>query len=100
MDINKIKQIGKEWIKEDMHRIYINNLDQIYGLETTSYKTGNISSATLNGEKISNSRARQLSTDLSCAKIWYDVKTGKIETQHINDPLKTAIINKIIGMVN
>ncbi len=99
MDINKVKSIGKEWIKEDMHRIYINNLETIYGLQTTSYKTGNISSATLNGEKISNSRARQLSCDLSCAKIYYDVKTGKIETQHINDPLKSAIIEKIMALV-
>ncbi len=99
MDINKVKSIGKEWIKEDMHRIYINNLETIYGLQTTSYKTGNISSATLNGEKISNSRARQLSCDLSCAKIYYDVKTGKFETQHINDPLKSAIIEKIMALV-
>ena len=99
MGINKIKSIGKEWIKEDMHRIYINNLEKIYGLETTSYKTGNISSATLNGEKISNSRARQLSCDLSCAKIYYDVKTGKIEAQHINDPLKSTIIEKITALV-
>lgn len=99
MDITKIKSIGKEWIKEDMHRIYINNLEKIYGLETTSYKTGNISSATLNGEKISNSRARQLTCDLSCAKIYYDVKTEKFETQHINDPLKSAILEKIIAQV-
>lgn len=99
MDITKIKSIGKEWIKEDMHRIYINNLEKIYGLETTSYKTGNISSATLNGEDISNSRARQLTSDLSCAKIYYNVKTEKFETQHINDPLKSAILEKIMAQV-
>lgn len=46
------------WTKGTMDRMYI-NADKL-GLEYTTYNTGNISSAKLDGEKISNSKAYRL----------------------------------------
>lgn len=53
-------------------RIYLNSLESlatVFGLVVHLYNTGNISSAYLNGEKISNSRAGKLSG----GKIYYDI---------------------------
>lgn len=76
--IETLKKIGgKEWQKGDHHRIYFNNLTGWYGLETTHYNTGNISSATLDGERISNGRARKIEGRLSYGKLYYNVKDGK-----------------------
>ena len=76
MNTQKLIELGgKEWIKGDMHRIYI-NMDLFYAnseLQVTFYKTGNISSAKFQGEVISNSKAYKLIP----AKLYFDVKTGK-----------------------
>jgi len=77
LNVEKLKEMGNEWIKGDHHRIYFNNLAEMYGLETGRYGTGNISSATLDGEKTSNNQARRIASDLKELKIWYDVKKGK-----------------------
>lgn len=52
-------------------RIYINLEDMaaVFGLVINQYKTGSISSASLNGEKISNSRAYKLLGN----KIYFDI---------------------------
>ena len=63
---------GKEWVKGDMHRVYFDNPSALIGLETESYKTGNIKSATLKGEKISNSQAYKL-----IDKIYFDIKNNE-----------------------
>jgi hypothetical protein len=74
MDIEKMKKIGgKEWQTGNHHRIYFNNLIKWFGLECTLYGTGNISSASLNGENISNVRAREIAMCLNSGKVWYDV---------------------------
>ncbi len=41
-------------------RLYVNNLAEVIGLDVSFYKTGNVSSAALDGERISNSKAAQL----------------------------------------
>lgn len=68
---------GAEWKKADKHRIYFNNLDAWVGLDCAYYNTGNISSARLNGDSISNSQARRIMSRLSDMKIWWDVATAK-----------------------
>ena len=55
-------------------RMYVNTdeqLEVIFGLSIGRYGTGNISSARLNGERISNTRARKLSDN----KIYFDCVT-------------------------
>lgn len=56
-----IQQGGKRWTKGNNDRIYIKDLiETVGGLQTETYKSGFISSATLNGETISNSEAGRI----------------------------------------
>lgn len=75
--IEKLETLGlTHWIKGDNDRIYINNphhFKLIFGLELDFYKTGNIRSAYLNGEKISNSKAEKC----FYGRPYYDCKAGK-----------------------
>ena len=78
MNIEKLKSIGgNEWIKDDYHRIYFNDLEEWMGLELSRYNTGNISSAYDNGERISNTKAGKVMTRIENTKIWWDIPGGK-----------------------
>jgi len=72
-----IKLGGKEWSTSTMHRVYFNDLAELFGLELTHYKTGSVSSATLRGESISNNAGYGLATTLSFGKLWFDIKKGE-----------------------
>ena len=68
---------GKEWKKSDtLHRIYFEGkaLENLLGLEISRYNSGSISSAKLDGEKISNSRAWKM----LLSKKYFDVVTGTV----------------------
>ena len=69
---------GKLWEKGSMKRIYFNA--SAWGLEVNHYNTGNISSATINGERISNSEAARCEN----VKIWYDLQDGKFYTKNMD----------------
>ena len=74
---NLIEKGASRWTKGDHDRLYLNGAaKKIVGLETEHYNSGNISSATLKGEKISNSRARRIS-DVIC-NAYIDLNTGKL----------------------
>lgn len=60
---------GNEWKKGDHHRVYFNNANKLIGLSINKYNTGNVSSATLDGEKISNSYAKTIADE----KVYFDV---------------------------
>lgn len=98
--IKKLKSIGgKEWIKGEYHRIYVPNsvLHDLYGLKVSYYKTGNISSAFVDGEKISNTKAYKL----RFGDVWYNVQTGKFETKGMSPEVKNKVIPKLkrkVGM--
>lgn len=66
----------KRWQKGDYDRLYINAKE--LGLECDYYKTGNISSATFRGERISNSQGYRYKS----AKTYIDVKTGKVRSDY------------------
>lgn len=69
---------GSEWRKGGKHRVYINTAvwKKLIGLETSHYNSGNIASATLDGERISNSHARDI---LSCIdSVYWDAADGQI----------------------
>ena len=86
---------GSEWQRGNNHRVYFNDLAGLYGLSTNHYNTGNISSARLHGEKISNSRARELSNTLRTAKLWYDVAESKFMAIGLEPPMMQIIIGTI-----
>lgn len=70
---------GKLWEKNGMRRIYF-DADLVFknaGLHVSHYNTGNISNATINGEKISNSEAKRIIAAISFCKLWYDITDGK-----------------------
>jgi len=74
--IEKLEAKGfKRWTKGTMDRLYV-NADKI-GLDVDYYKTGNVSSAWLNGEKISNSEARAIMG----GKYYVDVTTGEVNVK-------------------
>jgi hypothetical protein len=50
---------GKLWERDDRKRVYFNDLSQFLGLEVNRYNTGNVSSARLHGDRISNSQAKR-----------------------------------------
>ena len=58
-------------------RYYVNNLAEIIGLEVKYYSSGNIASATLKGEHISNTKASRAVSNL---KVWLNAD-GEIFTQ-------------------
>jgi len=74
---------GNRWQKNGMDRIYF-KASQL-GLDYSCYKTGNISSATFNGERISNSEANRM----CAAKTYYNVVTNTVVSD--NSALKAAV---------
>lgn len=69
---------GRPWSKNGKDRVYF-NADFIYktiGLDMGYYGTGNISSASLAGKSISNSKARRIISGLP--DYYYDLTSGQI----------------------
>ena len=76
--VEQLTKIGGQlWEQGNMRRVYFNSLAERIGFEYTTYNTGNISSATLNGDRISNSQGRSLYWLTKTLKIWYDLTTGQ-----------------------
>jgi hypothetical protein len=102
--INKEKKIakmiqmgGKEWIKNDMHRVYFNTeaLMSLIGLKCSYYNTGNILHATFGGEHISNSEARKMISVLG-DKFYFDLSDEKL---HYTQSRTTTLAADIIAGV-
>ena len=72
---------GREWMKYGKHRIYFNDdvICKVVGLSYSCYKSGNISSASINGEAISHAEAsRYLSVTA-----YFDVISGRFFFQGV-----------------
>lgn len=72
----KLEALGiSAWERGEMKRYYINDdqLEVVFGLSIGRYNSGNISSASLNGEGISSSKAYKLLG----RGVWYDAVTGR-----------------------
>lgn len=82
--IKKLEAKGfKRWTKGEHDRLYANVED--FGLELHHYNSGNISSATLNGEKISNSYGAEIKRNTS---IYLNVNDGELYlTDRANDEI-------------
>jgi len=92
----KLEELGVEaWERGDMKRYYINDdvLEAVFGLRIDRYKTGNICSASLNGEGISNGKAYKLIG----RKIFFDavkdewMQTTEYGTRALNDTLRDSL---------
>lgn len=60
---------GNRWTKAGHDRVYFNDVNDLFGIEFTYYKTGNMSSAKLHGEFISNCKGRKLANTLAGAYV-------------------------------
>lgn len=92
----KLEDLGiTAWERDGMKRYYINDdqLEAVFGLSIDRYNSGNICSASLNGEGISNSKAYKLIG----RGIWYDADANnwmqKTEygTRPLNDTLAASL---------
>lgn len=79
---------GSRWQRGDMDRVYFNDWPEFAGIETTRYGTGNISSATYQGEGISNSQGYKLLGSID--KLYFDVNTGKIHVRYGHSESRVA----------
>ncbi|PZM88387.1 MAG: hypothetical protein DIU79_16965 [Actinobacteria bacterium] len=86
---------GNRWQKGAMDRVYFNDLARWYGLEVTRYNTGNVSSARLHGERISNSHAREILGDLAWAKVWFDANDGRFYGRNLDERYFGRIVEAI-----
>ncbi len=68
---------GNEW----KNRVYFNDLYQLYGLKINRYNSGSLSSATLNGEPISNSEANRICDRLSGLRVFLNTDDGNLYAQ-------------------
>lgn len=81
---------GNRWAKGSYDRIYFDA--EVLGLECDFYKSGSVSYAAINGERISNSRATEL---LRC-RSYVDVTTGAIVTgSDVLRDLLTALVESV-----
>jgi hypothetical protein len=92
----KLEGLGiAAWERDGMRRYYINDdqLEAVFGLSIGRYKTGNISSASLNGEGISNSKAYRL----IARGIWYDANADRWmqKTEYGTRPLNDTLAGSL-----
>ena len=96
------QNLGKRWTKGNHDRVYLNvdALANAIRLETDRYNSGNISSATLDGERISNTHAREILESLSGARAYCDARTGRLhwyaagrESELARTAIETLIAN-------
>lgn len=76
---------GTLWERGSMRRVYFNDLEGLLGLEVSRYGSGNISYAYLNGEKLSNRRARDLVRELDFAKVWWDASSQEFHSKGMDE---------------
>lgn len=93
MNTDKLIELGSEWQKGENHRVYFNDLPQWYGLKAIRYNSGNIQSATFDGEVISNSQAKEIDWKFAGCKVWFDFTDGEFHSQ---GNIKPGAFNKII----
>lgn len=84
------------WTKYEKDRLYVT--EEAVGLDISRYNTGNVSSASLNGEGISNSEAKRILSGIDGAFV--DVETSKLVVKSPFYTNKaTEIIEKAIARI-
>ena len=75
---NKLIELGGNlWTQGEHRRIYLNNWLELAGVNITRYGTGNISSASINGSKLSNAKA----SELTGVKVFWDCNAESLMFQ-------------------
>ncbi len=92
---------GSYWEAGTLHRVYFNQeiLLPLIGLELTFYKTGNISSATLNGAYISNGKARKMVDAVRYCKFWYDLNADSVFAKGNTSDLSELVLETLSAKI-
>lgn len=80
---------ANRWTKYERDRLYIRRLTDLIGLSYTRYNSGNVSSAELNGESISNSECNRILAALD--KAYIDLKTNTVYIDGRDDAAEVII---------
>lgn len=80
---------ASRWTKYERDRLYIKRLADLIGLSYTRYNSGNVSSAELNGEAISNSECNRILAALD--KAYIDLKANTIYIDGRDDAAEVII---------
>lgn len=78
---------GRRWQKNGMDRVYL-DWAAFAGIEVTRFNTGSISSASYQGNSISNSQARKILGSID--KVWYDAADGNLHCRYGLDQSRVA----------
>lgn len=91
----KVIEKGKLWEKGEHKRSYVEaeGVTELANVEVNFYGTGNISSAYVDGKKISNSEARRMG--LGNPKIYYDHNTKTLHMENIPPKLRERIVDQL-----
>lgn len=101
-NLNKFIELGgKEWVKDNLHRIYFNKevLIKLINLDLSFYNSGNISSVSLNGEIISIADAELLYRDLD-GQFYFNVVTGAWNWKDMSDKTAHMLRDIILAKLN
>lgn len=86
---------GRLWVgRTGIRRVYF-DVDKLLDIRVTRYGTGNIASATLDGEPISNSEARRL----LAAKTWWQGDFIYINGRRIKSPAEAGRYRIIVDAI-
>lgn len=93
---------GNAWKKNNMRRVYysLDKLCNLIGFEFSTYKTGNISCAYIDGEKISNTRAKDIYYTLLNMKIYFDFTDYEFHCKNNNSNLSEVILSGLEEELN
>ena len=86
---------GKLWERGSMKRIYFNSLYDFAEFSYNTYGTGNISSATISGDSISNNMARKIATKLDVSKVFYDCNENCFFSNVGDSDIESTIFSNI-----
>ena len=89
-----LSKIGKKWTKKDGEiRWYVNDWQDLIGLEVSYYKTGNVSDVSLKGEHCSNCWFKKY---VQGTKVWVDVQGG-VHVDYCKEDFVEDAIVKAVG---
>lgn len=80
---------GKLWEKNDMRRVYFNDLDELYGLTHMNGRSY------LDGEEMSRKYASRAQAMVSEGKLWFDLATSEFAYRGMTDEQAKKMINRI-----
>lgn len=93
MTVENREQIGKAWRAHDGSiRYYVNDWQDMIGLEVNHYNTGNVSSVFFNGCRMSNNHYNKY---ISGTKVWIDESDGVHVDYCEDDEIESAIIEAV-----